>query len=612
MIWTRIVIGAHRLRENEMKRPAAGACEFTIQHKRGMGKVMRKKGVAAALLAAGIMTLCMPAMANAEEVKAGWQKSGPVWSYYDSSGNLTTGWAQIRNKWYLFDSNGAMKTGWYNNGKNTYFFDSRGVMRTGWEKVGSKWYLFDESGRMRTGWRKVNEKWYFFADSGAMRTGWVSDGSKDYFLDASGVMQTGLVKVGSKVYYFSEKGRMLTGWRKIDGNWYYFASDGSMKTGFLEIDGKKYYFDSLGIMQLDWITAAGNKYHTDSKGALQTGWRVLDGKKYYFAEDGHMVTGKQTIDGAPHTFNANGVWIQPEVLQPGWVDYDPAPGLEFARVHTQHDIDLGLARSQCEFGWQCAEFLSNCIGKGGMKEYNDHATALHNMLAQNPQIQEIVIPLDNGYIKLENVPEGCEIAAGDPILLYCPNEKDGKPFVHSLFFVGWTEEGYAKIYCHNNRNNGGVNRWPACYACHGRLTEAHCMHIKGNSPKKNGTYPANSWMTIEGKPRHINSSGQKDVGIVNIDGAWYYFDDDGVMQTGGWKELFGARYYLQDDGKMLDGWRCIGGKWYYLTSGGQKTGWFLDGGSWYYFNPDGTMVTGSKKINGKVYEFSKNGVCTNP
>jgi len=43
-----------------------------------------------------------------------------------------------------------------------------------------------------------------------------------------------------------------------------------------------------------------------------------------------------------------------------------------------------------------------------------------------------------------------------------------------------------------------------------------------------------------------------------------------------------------------------------------KTGWYLSGSSWYYFDNSGVMVTGSKTINGKTYNFNSNGVCTNP
>ena len=43
-----------------------------------------------------------------------------------------------------------------------------------------------------------------------------------------------------------------------------------------------------------------------------------------------------------------------------------------------------------------------------------------------------------------------------------------------------------------------------------------------------------------------------------------------------------------------------------------KTGWLKDDGKWYYFEDSGAMVTGSRTINGKTYNFNSSGVCLNP
>ena len=128
-------------------------------------------------------------------------------------------------------------------------------------------------------------------------------------------------------------------------------------------------------------------------------------------------------------------------------------------------------------------------------------------------------------------------------------------------------------------------------------------------------------MTIKGKTWHINGSGIKDVGWTQIDGSWYYFNDDGELVTGtetdgqynGWKDIDSNRYYLMEDGKMLEGWHCIGGNWYFLSRAGLRTGWLRSDGSWYYLDDNGVMVAdATRKIDGKVYEFAKNGVCKNP
>ncbi|NFA44013.1 hypothetical protein EXM65_15920 [Clostridium botulinum] len=60
------------------------------------------------------------------------------------------------------------------------------------------------------------------------------------------------------------------------------------------------------------------------------------------------------------------------------------------------------------------------------------------------------------------------------------------------------------------------------------------------------------------------------------------------------------------------GWKNIDGTWYYFntSNGYMKTGWLNENGIWYYFNTDGSMVTGNKNIDGKVYSFGNDGKWT--
>ena len=83
--------------------------------------------------------------------------------------------------------------------------------------------------------------------------------------------------------------------------------------------------------------------------------------------------------------------------------------------------------------------------------------------------------------------------------------------------------------------------------------------------------------------------------IVNewkqINGAWYRFDNSGVMQTG-WIKENGIWYYLNDSGAMQTGWVKENGIWYYLNqSGAMETGWFTVSGKWYYANELGALAT---------------------
>ncbi len=94
-----------------------------------------------------------------------------------------------------------------------------------------------------------------------------------------------------------------------------------------------------------------------------------------------------------------------------------------------------------------------------------------------------------------------------------------------------------------------------------------------------------------------------------VGNTWYYFDEAGYMVTG-WYEIEGTWYYFYDNGALKTGWLMRSSKWYYLTDDGvMKTGWLLDGGKWYYLQIDGSMaVNCTLTIGGVQYSFDPNGV----
>ena len=95
----------------------------------------------------------------------------------------------------------------------------------------------------------------------------------------------------------------------------------------------------------------------------------------------------------------------------------------------------------------------------------------------------------------------------------------------------------------------------------------------------------------------------------SIEGQWYYFNIEGIMQTG-WQLLDNQYFYLYPNGQMAVGWAEMDGKWYYFCTGEeagdtagsmQGAGWRVIGPYYYYFNEDGSMYTGWLKQNGKQY-----------
>ena len=109
--------------------------------------------------------------------------------------------------------------------------------------------------------------------------------------------------------------------------------------------------------------------------------------------------------------------------------------------------------------------------------------------------------------------------------------------------------------------------------------------------------------------------GKRVKGLYESEGATYFFNEQGFMQTG-WVEFAEGWRYFSEDGKMATGWLQIGNAWYYLAPetgimfddglhtigkstyyfydwGGMASDWWYEdeAGDWYFFGGSGAMKT---------------------
>ena len=99
--------------------------------------------------------------------------------------------------------------------------------------------------------------------------------------------------------------------------------------------------------------------------------------------------------------------------------------------------------------------------------------------------------------------------------------------------------------------------------------------------------------------------------MIAIDGSYYYFDENGAMQTG-LITLNSNKYYFNTQGKRQNGFQEINGKTYFfsrINDNAMKYEWQKIDDYFYYFEKTtGVMVTGKKNIDGKDYDFRSDGV----
>ena len=119
-------------------------------------------------------------------------------------------------------------------------------------------------------------------------------------------------------------------------------------------------------------------------------------------------------------------------------------------------------------------------------------------------------------------------------------------------------------------------------------------------------------------------------GLVVIDKDMYFFNEQGILQTG-WVDINGVTYLFNptDNGKMYRGWwtdatgtyyldakdahrttglAAIDGSVYYFNEAGQmQVGAYVVNGNTYYFGPDGKMQTGFQQVGNNTFYFAENG-----
>lgn len=115
------------------------------------------------------------------------------------------------------------------------------------------------------------------------------------------------------------------------------------------------------------------------------------------------------------------------------------------------------------------------------------------------------------------------------------------------------------------------------------------------NPKQTVTMDG-TWVLEDSKWKYIGTMNNPAIGWQYLScgdqAYWFYFDANGIMQTGWITDHTGQTFYLNEKsdgykGKMVTGWNQINDKWYYFNeiSDGTKGKLFLD-----CVTPDGYIV----------------------
>ena len=508
-----------------------------------------------------------------------WVYDGTYWHYYGEDGEAYRyGVYEISDAKYYFDMNSRMavsevctddgvgcyiadkngqltqvtKDGWFLFDEDYYYVENGQLKNSGTYKINGVWYGFDYDGSMFVNrdfnchwqskycrakadgslycseWYQDDEKnWYYYTEDASMARGTTKIGETTYYFDVDGILKAnGAVEVGTSYRLADENGSWIQtpGWVCVSDSWYYVLNDGTLYTGILEENGATYYLSpkmakNIGFLAVDDVVyqiaenglatkADDGFYRGDvlnhlyyvSDGRIATkGWLNVDGKWYYFAEKDYLgiyyaVAGtNETIDGKLYHFNSEGA-----MASSGWGLYEDG-------------------------SWYYA-FASG------------------------------------------------ELATGDVTIGSTTYHFDENGKLQSGLVV---ENGICKLYSEN-----------------GILQET------GN---------AQGWSLLGGNYYYLKDGALlKNVSRRLSDGKWYGFDATGKMRT---NIIADGRFYGKT-GAAQTGWFTVAGKWYYASSVNAllKTGLHVINGAEYYFDRNGTMQTGEFVVNEKLFTTNENGV----
>ena len=132
----------------------------------------------------------------------------------------------------------------------------------------------------------------------------------------------------------------------------------------------------------------------------------------------------------------------------------------------------------------------------------------------------------------------------------------------------------------------------------GKAPTVYALGGKWAPSESYGTSIAGMYLDVMKSAGYVDVSddttSSDDIGWKSIDGRWYYYDANDVMETG-WIKDKGKHYYFNNSGAMQTGWINDGYDDFYLSTadGSMEFGWTHDGYDWYYLNPaNGVMQKG--------------------
>lgn len=381
-------------------------------------------------------------------------------------------------------------------------------------------------------------------------------------------------------------------WQRNGAGWWYAYDDGGYPTNCaLVVDGALYSFDSAGYMHTGWYIVDGAWRYSSSNGVVASGWAFVGGSWYYLdPQTGDMRTGWVNDGGTWYFTNSSGA------MQTGWLyRFDTWYWLNGsgAMAHGWAWIDgswyLFAEDGKMLTGWQKADgewFLLN----------------------------------DSGAMRTGWVLQGemWYYLAGSGVMATGREEVGGSWYAFGdsgAMKTGWVlcDDGWVYAQSSGALQTGWLAKggWYWLDPEQQGLMVVGIQQIGGAWYKfqDSGRMESSCWFEFEdGRAAHASASGAVDYYAKYDENGDVVLKKESGDSFAGWELLGSSWFHFDENGAYDTGWEYINGAWYYFGSdGAMLTGWFKDAGKWYYLASSGAMVTGWHTIDSHYYQFGGDG-----
>ena len=542
---------------------------------------------------------------------------GDAYYGFDSDGKMYENrefdiWTSEGSKYYRAKKGGSLYVNeWYKaeNG-DLYYYGEGGKAGNGFLELNGTNYYFTKGKAAQGECRSINGVVYVFGVDGASQiasdNSWIETGENYYYVK-NGELLTGVAKFGDFYYGFDSDGKMYanaifeiynsqTGkndyyYAYKDGslcinewvNSSYYGEDGKASIGLCEINDARYYFSTSGSLSKNTdVLVDGIYYYCASDGKVtelpNNTWVKVEGK-YHYVKDGKVLKNcSAEIDGVKYSFDWNGI-------------------LEEHSVKIEENERKNEWYNDGKY-WKYYGADGKAY-RNGLYEINDAQYYFSNEELQVSCVfsynQRCYAADENGYLK-EIVSDGWFQLGNDWYYI-----QNGKP-VNGIVKIGDAYYGFnidGKMYANEefNRDN---------------------EYYRADA---NGHLYISQWYYGENTRGEVGWSYYDELGVrvsgkTEINGVTYLFDYDQLITNGvfsSW-QMSGYAYYLADENGawvQTPGWKQLNGAWYYVQEDGTLyTGILDDNGHKYYMQPIMATNADLRQIDGVLYSIDANGYMT--